>query len=186
MRHYETVFLISPNLSEEETETLIQQMEEVVTEKKGKLINKDEWGKRRLAYPIQKFEEAFYVLFHYEGESEIPDELERRFKQSDTILRYLTVKKEMRENIRGRKKQAPVKAEEPPPKEESPPKETPPPIEEPPPKEEPPPPKVAPPPEKEAPPEEPPPRKEDVPLEEEAPVEAVETPVVEQEGKEEE
>ncbi len=136
MRHYETVFLISPNLSEEETETLIQQMEEVVAEKKGKLINKDEWGKRRLAYPIQKFEEAFYVLFHYEGKSEIPDELERRFKQSDTILRYLTVKKEMRENIRGRKKQAPVKAEEPPPKEESPPKEPPPPEKEAPPEEE--------------------------------------------------
>ncbi len=130
MRHYETVFLISPNLSEEETESLVQQMEEVVAKKKGKLINKDEWGKRKLAYPIQKFEEAFYVLFHYEGKSEIPDELERRFKQSDTVLRYLTVKKEMRENIRGRKKKAPVKAEESPPREESPPKEPPPPEKE--------------------------------------------------------
>jgi small subunit ribosomal protein S6 len=99
----------------------------VVSKRKGNLINKDEWGKRKLAYPIQKFEEAFYVLFHYEGESEIADELERLFKQSDTILRYLTVKKETRENVRGRKKRAPVKAEEPPPKEEFPPEEGPPP-----------------------------------------------------------
>ena len=104
MRQYETVFLISPNLTEEETESLIQQMEEVVSKKKGKLINKEEWGKRRLAYPIQKFEEAFYILFHYEGKSEISDELERHFKQSDTVIRYLTVKKETRENVRGRKK----------------------------------------------------------------------------------
>lgn len=130
MRHYETVFLVSPNLSEEDTEALIKQMEDVVAKKKGKLIDKDEWGKRRLAYPIQKFEEAFYVLFHYEGTSEIPDELERRFKQSDTILRYLTVKKDLRENVRGRKRQAPVKTEEPSPREESPPEEAPPPEEE--------------------------------------------------------
>jgi len=112
MRQYETVFLISPNLSEEETEGLIHQMEEVVSKKKGKLIKKDEWGKRKLAYPIQKCEEAYYVLFHYEGKSEIPDELERRFKQSDTIIRYLTVKKETRENVRGRKKRAPAKSQE--------------------------------------------------------------------------
>ena len=120
MRQYETVFLISPKLTEEETEGLIHQMEEVVSEKKGKLINKEEWGKRRLAYPIQKFDEAVYVIFHYEGKSEIPDELERRFKQSDTIIRYLTVKKETRENVRGKKKRAPVKAEESFPKEEAP------------------------------------------------------------------
>jgi len=123
MRQYETVFLISPKLTEEETEGLIHQMEEVVSKKKGKLINKEEWGKRRLAYPIQKFDEAVYVIFHYEGKSEIPDELERRFKQSDTIIRYLTVKKETRENVRGRMKRAPVKAEEPLPKDEASPEE---------------------------------------------------------------
>lgn len=120
MRQYETVFLISPNLTEEETEGLVQQMEEVVSKKKGKLINKEEWGKRKLAYPIQTFEEAFYILFHYEGKSDIPDELERRFKQSDTVIRYLTVKKETRENVRGRKKKVPVKPEGAPPKEEAP------------------------------------------------------------------
>ncbi|MFP4081340.1 MAG: 30S ribosomal protein S6 [Candidatus Aminicenantes bacterium] len=105
MRQYETIFLISPNLSEEETEEFIRQMEEVVSKRKGKMINKEEWGKRKLAYPIRKFEEAFYVIFHYEGKADIPSELERRFKQTDAIIRFLTVRKEMKENEREKKKE---------------------------------------------------------------------------------
>lgn len=111
MREYETVFLISPNLTEEEAKGLITQMADVIAKKKGKMVNKEEWGKKKLAYPISKFEEAFYVLFRYEGESEIPAELERRFKQADTVIRYLTVRKETRENIR-RKKMKPTTKEE--------------------------------------------------------------------------
>jgi small subunit ribosomal protein S6 len=84
MRQYETVFLISPNLEE------------------------DRWGKKKLAYPIKKFEEAFYVFFHYEGDSDIPFELEKRFKQTETILRFLTVKKEARENVRKKRRRIPA------------------------------------------------------------------------------
>jgi small subunit ribosomal protein S6 len=74
------------------------------------MLKEDRWGKRKLAYPINKFEEAFYVFFHYEGEHDVPSELERRFKQTDTILRYLTIKRELKEDIKERKK--PVKAKE--------------------------------------------------------------------------
>ena len=111
MTQYETAFLISPNLEEEETEKVITQMAKVISEKKGKMINEDRWGKRRLAYPIKKFEEAFYVFFHYEGDSEIPFELERRFKQTEEVLRYLTMKKSQKENVR-RKKKKTVPAEQ--------------------------------------------------------------------------
>ncbi len=104
MTQYETTFLLSPNLEEEETEKIIVEMVEVVSTKKGKMINEDRWGKRKLAYPIRKFEEAFYVFFLYEGDSDIPFELERRFKQSEAILRYLTVKKEPKKSIRRNKK----------------------------------------------------------------------------------
>jgi len=104
MKQYETGFLISPSLTEEETDKLILQMAEVVSRKKGKMLKEDRWGKRKLAYPLSKFEEAFYVFFHYEGEPDIPSELERRFKQTDHILRYLTVKKELKEDIRKKKK----------------------------------------------------------------------------------
>ena len=106
MRQYETVFLISPKLTEEETGGIVSQMADVITKKKGKMLNKEEWGKKKLAYPIKKFEEAYYVLFHYEGKSEIPVELERRFKQADTVIRFLTIKKETRENIRRKKMKA--------------------------------------------------------------------------------
>jgi len=104
MRQYETVFLIAPTLSEEETEAIIDDMADVVSNLEGKMMAKEEWGKRKLAYPIKKFEEAYYVLFHYEGKPDIPTELERRFKQSEAIIRYLTVKKETRENIRLKRK----------------------------------------------------------------------------------
>jgi len=94
MRIYETAFLIAPNLSEEDTEKLIQQMADVIPAKKGKMIHIDKWGKRKLAYQIKKFEVAFYVFFLYKGEADIPSELERRFKQNEAVIRYLTVKKE--------------------------------------------------------------------------------------------
>ena len=104
MRLYETAFLIVPNLSEEETEQLIQQMAEVVTQKKGKMVNVDKWGKRKLAYQIQKFEDAFYVFFLYEGDPDVSSELERRFKQDEKIIRYLTVKKDEKEEAKRKKR----------------------------------------------------------------------------------
>ena len=95
MRHYETAFLITPKLDEEEMEKLIQKMADVVAKKKGKMIKIDKWGKKRLAYPVEKNNEAFYVFFHYEGEPDIPPELERRFRQTEPVLRYLTLRKEI-------------------------------------------------------------------------------------------
>lgn len=114
MRQYETAFLISPNMPEEETEKIILQMADIVSEKKGKMIKQDVWGKRKLAYPIQKFGEAIYVFFHYEGEPGIPTELERRFKQTESVLRYMTVRKETEEVVRKKRRKVPEKEEKPP------------------------------------------------------------------------
>lgn len=112
MRQYETTFLISPNVPEEETEKIILQMADIVSQKKGKMIKQDIWGKRKLAYTIQKFEEAVYVFFHYEGEADIPTELERRFKQTESVIRYLTVRKETKEVVRKKEKEVPKKGKE--------------------------------------------------------------------------
>jgi small subunit ribosomal protein S6 len=106
MRAYETGFLIVPNITEEEADALVQQMAEVVSQKNGKMIKLDKWGKRRTAYTLKKFNEAYYVFFHYEGGSDIPAELGRRFRQMDTILRHLTLVKETRQNVRRKKKAA--------------------------------------------------------------------------------
>jgi small subunit ribosomal protein S6 len=106
MRQYETGFLLSPSLSEEETEKIILQMADIVSQKNGRMMKLDKWGKRRLAYPIKRFGEAFYVFFHYEGGADIPLELGRKFKQMDTVLRYLTLKKDTRDNVRKKKRAA--------------------------------------------------------------------------------
>lgn len=104
MRQYETAFLITPKLEEEETEKLIEKMAEVVKKKKGIMVNIEKWGKRRLAYPIDKLDEAVYVFFHYEGDPDIPQELQRRFRQMETVLRYLTLKKDAQTQPRKKKK----------------------------------------------------------------------------------
>ncbi len=112
MRQYETAFLIAPNLSEEENEKLILQMADIVSRKKGKMIKLERWGKKKLAYLIKKFDEAFYVFFHYEGEPSVPIELERRFKQTEAIIRFLTLKKETKEESQKKKEAVPEERKE--------------------------------------------------------------------------
>jgi len=104
MKQYETGFLLSPNLPEEETAKTVSQMAEIIAQRNGKMIKQDQWGKKRLAYPIKRFQEAFYVFFLYEGTPDIPLELERRFKQMDTVIRFLTVKKDPRNLVRKKKR----------------------------------------------------------------------------------
>jgi len=104
MRQYETGFVLSPALNEEETAQYIQQMAEIVAQRKGRMLKQDVWGKRRLAYPVKRFEDGFYVFFLYEGPGDISTEMERRFKQTDTVIRFMTVKKDARDLARRRKK----------------------------------------------------------------------------------
>jgi small subunit ribosomal protein S6 len=110
MSQYETGFVLSPTLSEEETTQYIQQMAAIIAQKKGRMVKQDVWGKRRLAYPIKKFGEGVYVFFTYEGPGDISTEMERRFKQTDTVIRFLTVKKDTRDQARRKRKRQPEDA----------------------------------------------------------------------------
>jgi small subunit ribosomal protein S6 len=104
LRQYETGFVLSPALSEEETTQFIQQMAEIVAQKKGRMVRQDIWGKRRLAFPIKRFQEGVYVFFTYDGGGDVSVELERRFKQSDAVIRFMTVLKDPRDLVRRKKK----------------------------------------------------------------------------------
>ena len=104
MRQYETGFVLSPALSEEETSQLVQQMAEIVAQKKGRMVKQDVWGKRRLAFPIKRFQEGVYVFFTYDGPGDVATELERRFKQTDSVIRFMTVVKDPRDLVRRKKK----------------------------------------------------------------------------------
>lgn len=104
MRQYETGFVLSPALSEEETTQLVQQMAEIVAQKKGRMVKQDVWGKRRLAFPIKRFQEGVYVFFTYDGPGDVAGELERKFKQTDAVIRFMTVVKDPRDLVRRKKK----------------------------------------------------------------------------------
>ncbi len=91
MGKYETVLLISPNLEDQQREVLLSSLEQSISDTKGNLINMDKWGKRKLAYPVRKFEEGFYVLLFYEAGEETIKELERKMRMNEDVLRFLTV-----------------------------------------------------------------------------------------------
>ncbi len=110
MRQYETGFVLSPTLSEEETTQFIQQMAEILAQKNGLMIKQDVWGKRRLAYPIKRFQEGVYVFFTYDGPGDVAAELERRFKQTDAVIRFMTVVKDPRDLVRRKKKRRAAEA----------------------------------------------------------------------------
>jgi small subunit ribosomal protein S6 len=92
MRHYETLYIISPVVSEEGYAGVIGKFKGLVEKEKGVVVSLEEWGSQRLAYRINKFDKGSYVLMEYCGESGITSELERDLKLDDRILKFQTVK----------------------------------------------------------------------------------------------
>ncbi len=90
---YETVLVISMNLGEEGIENMINKFQKLI-ESKATLDNVDKWGKRRLAYMINKETEAYYVLFDFTSDSDFPAELDRIYKITDGVLRSLIIRKD--------------------------------------------------------------------------------------------
>lgn len=93
MRQYEIAFILAPTLSDDEVEQSIATYREVAEEKGAQVVQVDEWGKRNLAYPINKHKEGIYTIFTLEeSEAEAVGELERRFKVTDSVIRFLSVR----------------------------------------------------------------------------------------------
>ena len=92
MRKYEIIFIIRPDATEEDIAKLIAQFEGVVTGAGGKIDRVEKMGRRRLAYRVKRHREGFYVLFVVEGNGDTVREMERRFKVTDTIIKFLTVR----------------------------------------------------------------------------------------------
>ena len=92
MRIYEVVFIAAPTLTSEELDAFIAQMQTVVEGKNGKLVKVDNWGKKSLAYKIKRFRDGYYVILTIEGDGAVIAELERRFRVTDFIIRFLSVR----------------------------------------------------------------------------------------------
>ena len=94
MATYETVFITLPSLTEQEEADLVAALAQVVSDDGGTMAANDRMGRRRLAYPIRKFEDGVYTRFLYDSSPAVPKELDRRIRLSDKILRHMTVRLE--------------------------------------------------------------------------------------------
>ena len=91
MRHYEVVFIVHPDQSEQ-VPAMIERYKTLVTSRTGAIHRLEDWGRRQMAYPIQKVHKAHYVLMNIEVDQVTLDELEHAFKFNDAVLRHLVIK----------------------------------------------------------------------------------------------
>ncbi len=92
MNSYETVFILTPVLSEDQAKEAVQKFEGEIKSFGGKVKHTESWGMKKLAYPIQKKSTGFYFLIEFEAESTVVADLELSMKRDERVLRFLTVK----------------------------------------------------------------------------------------------
>ena len=91
MRRYETIFIVDPDISDEERAPLFEKITELIPQQDGLLVEFDEWGTKKLAYEIKKRIRGHYIRLDYCGTGPLVDEIERLFKIDERILKYMTV-----------------------------------------------------------------------------------------------
>jgi len=92
MNQYETVFIATPVLSDTQMKEAVTKFRDLITERGGEIIHEEDWGLRKLAYPIQKKSTGFYYLFEYKVDAAVISKLETEFKRDERIIRFMTVK----------------------------------------------------------------------------------------------
>ena len=118
MNHYETVFILTPVLSEPQMKEAVEKFKQVLAKFGAEVVNEENWGMRKLAYPIQKKTTGFYTLLEFDAEPAVVEKLETAYRRDERVLRFLTFRldkfaHEYAMKRRGLKKSAPAeKAEE--------------------------------------------------------------------------
>ncbi|MCS7316060.1 MAG: 30S ribosomal protein S6 [Bryobacterales bacterium] len=92
MRIYEQLFIVRPDATQEEIDSFLEQITGVISGAGGNVRKLEKWGVRKLAYPVEKRHEGYYVLLEYGSAPDVVKEIERRFRVSDLVLKYLTVR----------------------------------------------------------------------------------------------
>jgi small subunit ribosomal protein S6 len=92
MRQYETIYIINPNLDGDSVKEVVTKFSDLITKLKGYIVSVNEWGKRKLAYEVNRFDRGYYVVLNFCGLPGVVKELERGLKLDDRVLHYLTVK----------------------------------------------------------------------------------------------
>ena len=88
--HYETVFIATPVLSENQMKEAVQKFKKVITDNSGEIVHEENWGLRKLAYPIQKKSTGFYYLIEFTGSGDLIEKLEIQYRRDERIIRFLT------------------------------------------------------------------------------------------------
>ncbi len=91
MRRYETIFIVNPDLSEDERNELLERSQDLISKQDGFVVVFDEWGNKKLAYEIRKKNRGYYVYVDYCGTGPLVDELERNFRIDDRVLKFMTI-----------------------------------------------------------------------------------------------
>lgn len=91
---YETVFIATPVLSDVQIKEAVSKFRDIITENGGEIVNEEDWGLRKLAYPIQKKSTGFYHLFEFKAEPEFIQTLEIQYRRDERIIRFLTFKQD--------------------------------------------------------------------------------------------
>ena len=94
MNKYELALVVNAKIEDEERAAVVEKAKALIARFNGNVTEVEEWGKKRLAYEIQKMREGFYYFIQFEAEATCPAEVERRVRIMDNVLRYLVVKKE--------------------------------------------------------------------------------------------
>jgi small subunit ribosomal protein S6 len=92
LRTYEVAFITAPNTADDDLSKLNSLIEQIITDRGGKITKVDNWGRRKLAYRIGKFDEGVYTFVYFEGAGKEIAEIERRLRVTDFVIRYLTVR----------------------------------------------------------------------------------------------
>jgi small subunit ribosomal protein S6 len=99
IRHYETMFIVKPTLTEEETQAQIAGVKERIEKNGGEIVSVDDMGTRNLAYEIEKQKRGYYYVIYFKAPSDSIKELERNFKVNENIIRFIFVKYENKAEI---------------------------------------------------------------------------------------
>lgn len=94
MNKYELAVVVNAKIEDDERAQVIEKIKDMIARFGGNVTDVDEWGKKRLAYEIQKMKEAYYYFIHFEADATVPGEIEQRVRIMDNVLRYLCVKQE--------------------------------------------------------------------------------------------
>ncbi len=94
LNQYETVFILTPVLSDIQMKEAVQKFKDLILENGGEIINEENWGLRKLAYPIQKKSTGFYTLVEFKAEPSFIEKLELNYRRDERVIRFLTFKLE--------------------------------------------------------------------------------------------